>query len=542
MLNFARRLGGSGIGQALVEAKREYILNQAILDPVHEKILMEAVFYGLPMWQLAAPVPAPPGGIAVSLTEGSQAGLTVRDVQVEVDLPVRTRVNVAGRGSYFALDGQTQAALFRAVQPQASLDVGGVANQVAHGALFLGGTYADVGNFDPVVTVPEWTRTIPEAQFLYEGWDPARFWSLAQLERADGAFDEQLVLVPGQFLTDKSATGPTGPTIGTERLYNQLELRVFYAPEAAEFQLPVVQDVDVQVSNNPGIFFSVLVGDPPDAQARSSGIIRVVVVQTLAAGGTGTWENLDLSFNSVTGRWEGTLQVGADIEFFIQAVDGSGTVGMFTGNAYFKPISLGISGPSVVRQGESASFTASLPITLTDPGILWDFGDGAFAVGSSSVNHVYHQEEPVTVTVRTVDAEGHLGQASMVVAVVPPNTRFLAIDIKPGSDTNPINIKSQVNLPVAILSSSDFDAPAQVDRETLTFGRTGDEDSIHRRGGKRVPNCSVQDVNLDSLNDLVCHFRTQATQFRPGDRAGILKGRTFNGTPIAGSDAVRIVE
>ena len=52
------------------------------------------------------------------------------------------------------------------------------------------------------------------------------------------------------------------------------------------------------------------------------------------------------------------------------------------------------------------------------------------------------------------------------------------IDIKPGSDPNSINTKSKGTIPVAILSGSGFDAPAEVDKDSLTFGRTGDEVSL----------------------------------------------------------------
>ena len=46
----------------------------------------------------------------------------------------------------------------------------------------------------------------------------------------------------------------------------------------------------------------------------------------------------------------------------------------------------------------------------------------------------------------------------------------VAIDIKPGSATNPINLDAPGKIPVAILSSATFDA-ASVDRATITFGR-----------------------------------------------------------------------
>ena len=110
------------------------------------------------------------------------------------------------------------------------------------------------------------------------------------------------------------------------------------------------------------------------------------------------------------------------------------------------------------------------------------------------------------------------------------------IDIKPGSDPNTINPKGKGTIPVAILSSTTFDATSQVDKTSLTFGRTGDEQSL------AFCTKSDEDVNLDGLLDIVCHFRTQLTGFQAGDTEGILKGKMVNGVAILGRDSVRIVD
>jgi hypothetical protein len=109
------------------------------------------------------------------------------------------------------------------------------------------------------------------------------------------------------------------------------------------------------------------------------------------------------------------------------------------------------------------------------------------------------------------------------------------IDIKPGSFPNSINMKSKGKIPVAILSSPDFDAPGQVDPESPTFGRMGTEQSL------AFCNPSPEDVNGDGLPDLVCHFHTQKTGFVEGDEVGILRGLTIDGHLFRGMDSVRIV-
>ncbi len=108
------------------------------------------------------------------------------------------------------------------------------------------------------------------------------------------------------------------------------------------------------------------------------------------------------------------------------------------------------------------------------------------------------------------------------------------IDIKPGGFPNAINPNSKGVLPVAILSTASFNAATQVDRTSLTFGRTGNEGSLRF--------CqNPADVNGDGRLDLLCHFSTQQADFQTGNTVGILRGKLTNGLPIRGQDSVKIV-
>lgn len=135
--------------------------------------------------------------------------------------------------------------------------------------------------------------------------------------------------------------------------------------------------------------------------------------------------------------------------------------------------------------------------------------------------------------VRTQQADWtSLGGATPAFAVygTPP----FSIDINPGSSPNNINLKSKGKIPVAILSTQEFYAPDMVNKDSLTFGYTGVEDSL------AFCNPKGEDVNGDGLKDLVCHFYTQETKFQCGDTEGILMGETVDGTPIEGKDSVSI--
>ena len=110
------------------------------------------------------------------------------------------------------------------------------------------------------------------------------------------------------------------------------------------------------------------------------------------------------------------------------------------------------------------------------------------------------------------------------------------LSIKPDADPPvPINVRSHGTIPVAILSTPTLDAAASVDASSLTFGRTGNEDSL------AFCNPGGEDVNGDGLVDLVCHFQTQLAGFESGDALAILKGSTAQGSPILGQEAIRTV-
>jgi hypothetical protein len=109
----------------------------------------------------------------------------------------------------------------------------------------------------------------------------------------------------------------------------------------------------------------------------------------------------------------------------------------------------------------------------------------------------------------------------------------ISIDITPGGFPNSINLKKKGVIPVAILSTQNFDAAFLVNRSSLTFGSTGNEQSLVK--------VNVEDINGDGLLDLICHFSAQNTGFQIGDTEGILKGRTVQGTQLLGKDSVRIV-
>jgi hypothetical protein len=110
------------------------------------------------------------------------------------------------------------------------------------------------------------------------------------------------------------------------------------------------------------------------------------------------------------------------------------------------------------------------------------------------------------------------------------------IDIKPGSDPNCINNNGHGVIPVAILSSTDFDA-TQVDPLTVML----DGQAVRIVGKKGKLQAHIEDANGDGLDDLVMQIEDEDGTYQEGDTMATLTGETFDGTSILGTDTICIV-
>jgi hypothetical protein len=115
------------------------------------------------------------------------------------------------------------------------------------------------------------------------------------------------------------------------------------------------------------------------------------------------------------------------------------------------------------------------------------------------------------------------------------------IDIKPGGTPNSINLKSNGVIPVAVLTTPDFDATS-VDRSDLSRIRFGDVNGVARVSPIRS---ALDDVDGDGDRDLVLSFSTSAVRATGAliatSTVAELTGVTTEGTPFRGTDTVRIV-
>jgi len=106
----------------------------------------------------------------------------------------------------------------------------------------------------------------------------------------------------------------------------------------------------------------------------------------------------------------------------------------------------------------------------------------------------------------------------------------IVIDIRPGTEANPVNVKSRGKIPVAILGRATFDV-SNVDVTSLRFGPLG---------GPAVSGQELSDSNEDGFLDLVLHFDIQESGIVCGMVSARLSGSLTSGELIEGTDSIRI--
>lgn len=109
----------------------------------------------------------------------------------------------------------------------------------------------------------------------------------------------------------------------------------------------------------------------------------------------------------------------------------------------------------------------------------------------------------------------------------------IEIDIVPFLSSNVIIPHKWIPATVAILASGDFDVTL-VDKNSLTFGKNGDEESFLGCSNRLI------DVNRDRKRDLVCYFYGDMLGLDTGDTEAILKGVYDGEINFVGTDSVYV--
>ena len=184
---------------------------------------------------------------------------------------------------------------------------------------------------------------------------------------------------------------------------------------------------------------------------------------------------------------------------------------------------------------------ATVTITMTFPAVVpagtqyWKVIGGMWTDVSSLVGSNDGLDNVLTLTI----ADGGLGDADGAAngqitdpGGIASGAQPVVVQLKGGGATSPINPRSKGRLPVAILTTSTFDA-ASVAIATIRFGTNGTE---------TAPLTSMlADADGDGDLDLMLHFDTQSTGLTCGATTARLTGATTGGASIQGLTAIRTV-
>ena len=190
-----------------------------------------------------------------------------------------------------------------------------------------------------------------------------------------------------------------------------------------------------------------------------------------------------------------------------------------------------------IYSGDIVSFEASFTdVGLPDTHIATvDWGTGVSnplpvnqspGAGTTTGANTFTELGIHTVSVTVVDDDDGVSIQSFFVEV---SRLPVSLDVKPGSDDNPINLKSNGVIPVAVLTTESFNA-LDIDPSTLRLGPTGA--TIAHTGAH------AEDVDDDGRTDLVSHYRTQEVGLESGNTSIELIGSTTDGRHVQGIDNI----
>ncbi len=138
------------------------------------------------------------------------------------------------------------------------------------------------------------------------------------------------------------------------------------------------------------------------------------------------------------------------------------------------------------------------------------------------------------VTTLSTDPDDTNNHAHETVEVFLP----VDIDVKPSTSkdpASPINLNSRGSIPVAVLSTADFDATT-LDPSSVCFGDA--DNAAERSCTEEHATGHVVDVNKDGREDLLLHYATTTTGIDLGDKSACLTGRTTSGISVYGCEAI----
>jgi CSLREA domain-containing protein len=376
-LEFSRELradsGPVSVGQALVEAKQNYLVGTPDLRGIHVKSLVQATLYGLPMLSVDMPRGRDSGGGALVFSQkgrrdkpivtftrpfrtnpGKTLRLRYANVRLRPDLTQNSvQLSTVGTdtftvtATYFS---GSDGVVVNPLEPVLPLEMYNVshrpAKRVLRGVGLRSAVYDDLPGLMPLTGAPANEIRGVHVPFATNVFYPMQPWRVNYFEalgkRGYGA--TRLALMPAQY-----RSSAPGAITGTLRVYSKVGLRLYYSNYAEAYPdsgrrpalaaPPAISNVSAS-SNAGQVAFRVHVhGD------LAAGVQEVWVTYSAVDGPlAGRWRSLDLVQSEVDSTlWEGILTPSGttppqDLRYIVQAVNGMGLVALDTNlGAYYTP-------------------------------------------------------------------------------------------------------------------------------------------------------------------------------------------------------------
>jgi hypothetical protein len=430
--NVARQLrAGSGpvaVGEALVKAKLAYLAATPDIRGIHEKALLEATLFGLPMLAVNMPAgrtpPPPPAGaitpVPVAAGPGANLALGTYDYALDPNLSAAstTLANLAG-GSIVAswLTGP-DGVVTNPAEPALPLAVYDVTatngNLVLRGVGFRGGRYADT-TVVPLTGAPTTDLRGVHVPFVSPVFYPMRPWTINYFGALGGTGGTRLLLTPAQHRAVDVTAGTS-----VQRKFTHLDLRLFYSGnydpalrQASLSDAPTIVALGAQPAGSDAIFTAQVVSDPAAA------VHQAWITYT---DGSGAWVPLDLAqcvaplpaacgTTADSRLWKARLVAApAMLQYVVQAASGTGLVSLddnrgayyaFAASAPPPPPAVPATTLAIVSAPASARFgdTASITVRLTSAGAAVAGNTVTVAVGGATRSGTTAADGSVTLSV-----------------------------------------------------------------------------------------------------------------------------------------------
>jgi CSLREA domain-containing protein len=413
------------IGQAMVAAKQRYLAETPSMRGIHQKALIEATIFGLPMLSVDMPnrLTSPPSGSEIAelspILQNPGAILGLQTAAVNFDfashwssspnpLHIVDLDNAEGgspasiTASWYSGSNGVVSNPGEPAVPQFVKDVSSpVPGYSLRGVGFRGGTYADYHEIPgtgipiyPVIGAATTEIRATNLSFLSSYLFPIRTWHANLYDALLNEGSTKLFATPVQYMIgpDVLLTGQVPPP-SMMRRYNSMDFQLYfsgYDKDAGLNQPAQASSPDVaQLTFTPSPDGSAVDVEALVVANPGAGVQEVWVTFTGLSGPLhGTWQSLDLQQNLIDSRiWRGSFVVPpgtpmGDVRIIAQACGGNGrctlrnnlgnffTPGVET-EAAFTEISQPQSNvPGNMQEvGEYVTFTADLTVSDTSEGI-----------------------------------------------------------------------------------------------------------------------------------------------------------------------------